>query len=186
MTVWFWKCYHRLNITYNLYSPNAQPLNRRFTGWRVADDDQGISSRRVGGWYLSDGWDKHKVLNVKVHIKRTEDTNLITGDCLLFHLKRSFVAPVHWKGLDLCSAPASEMTFICICLKAGCESHRLMPDYHKNSNLLDLQEVKLQSKKLGRKLRCEIVGKNHIILLAEERVHGPSARTCTWHVKLRL
>lgn len=47
-----------------------------------------------------------------------------------------------------------------------------MPDYHKNSNLLNLQKVKLQWESLGRKLHCEIVGKNHIILLAEEGVYG--------------
>lgn len=45
----FLKYYYCLNNTYNLYSPDAQPLDKRFKGWKKEDEEKGLGSLCVGG-----------------------------------------------------------------------------------------------------------------------------------------
>lgn len=80
MAVWFWKYYDCLNITYDSYSPNAQPLIKRF---KMVGE---MKTRELAlDVLVADIWGG----NVKVYIWKIEDINLMTGDCQRFHLKRS-------------------------------------------------------------------------------------------------
>lgn len=118
MAVWFWKYYDCLNITYDSYSPTAHPLIKRFKMvGEMKTRELALDVLVADIWEGGDQWDQHK-----------------GSECQSLHLKdwrykfdRWWPPALPFKKVSLslctanvwiCSAPASEMTFICICLKA--------------------------------------------------------------------
>lgn len=144
MAVWFWKYYDCLNITYNSYSPTAQPLIKRFKMVGEMKTRELALDVLVADIWGGDQWDKHK-----------------DSECQSLHLKDWRYKCDHWwpptlpfkkvslspctANVWICSAPASEMTSICICLKAPVvKATEWCRINIKNSDLFDLQKVELQ------------------------------------------
>lgn len=183
MNVWFWKYYDCLNITYNLYSPNGQPFIKSFKMVGRMKTGELVLDVMVADIWGGGQWDKHKgsecqSLCLKDWRYKCDHWWLPT-----LPFKKVSLSLVCWKCPDLCSAPASEMTFICICLKAVVVKATEWCPIH----------IKIKNLTFWFTEGETAVGdswQSHYPLLAEEaasqsrvRKESLSARTCMRHVE---
>lgn len=128
MAVWFWEYYDCLNITYNSYSPNAQPLIQRFkmvgrmkTGELALDV---LVADILGG---GNQWDKHKGSECQsLHLKAWRYK---FDHCWLPTLPFKKVSLSPWLKMSgsVFSSSITNDFHLHLFKSTGCESHRKMP-----------------------------------------------------------